>query len=179
MVITPVGQQVFSLEDYMQNPPDRMEWVDGKLVEKNGMTFRHSVTQSRIDYQWRSYKISSGKGGEVLTEAPCRTNKQGRRPDIAYITRELLEQYGEFDVLPVSFPLIAEVASPTDLVEDFFAKATEYLESGCQEVWLVLPENQWIFVVTQTQRLWFGKGEVVRTQEVLQGFSVAVDELLD
>jgi Uma2 family endonuclease len=143
------------------------------------MTFRHSVTQSRIDYQWRSYKISSGKGGEVLTEAPCRTNKQGRRPDIAYITRELLEQYGEFDVLPVSFPLIAEVASPTDLVEDFFAKATEYLESGCQEVWLVLPENQWIFVVTQTQRLWFGKGEVVRTQEVLQGFSVAVDELLD
>ncbi|WP_446351015.1 hypothetical protein [Coleofasciculus sp. F4-SAH-05] len=69
MVTNPVGQQVFSLEDYRQNPPDRMEWVNGKLVEKNGMTFKHSVTQSRLDYYWRSYKISSEQGGEVLTEA--------------------------------------------------------------------------------------------------------------
>ena len=43
MSTTPAGQQVFSLEDYMQNPPDRMEWINGKLVEKNGMTFKHSV----------------------------------------------------------------------------------------------------------------------------------------
>lgn len=177
MVTVPVKQQVFSLEDYMQNPPDGMEWVNEKLVEKNGVTFKHSVTQSRIDYYWRNHMISSGQGGEVLTEAPCRTNRQGRRPDVAYITRELLKQYGEFEVLPVSFPLIAEVASPRDLVEDFFAKATEYLDSGCQEVWLVLPQNQWIFVITQTQRLWFSKGEVIRTQAVLQGFSLAVDEL--
>ena len=53
-----------------------------------------------------------------------------------------------------------------------------YLNSGCQEVWLVLPENRCIFVVTQTQSLWFGRGEVASTQAVLQGFSVAVDELL-
>ncbi|MBE9129786.1 MULTISPECIES: Uma2 family endonuclease [unclassified Coleofasciculus] len=178
MVATPVIPQVFSLEDYMQNPPDGMEWVDGKLVEKNGMTFKHSVTQARLTYYWRSYALSSRQGGEVLTEAPCRTNKQGRRPDVAYITPELLEEYGKFDVLPVSFPLIAEVASPTDLAEDFLAKATEYLESGCQEVWLILPENKWIFVVTQTQRVWFTGGEVASTQVVLSGFSVAVDELL-
>lgn len=178
MVTTPVHPQVFSLEDYIRNPPDGTEWVDGKLVEKNGMTFRHGATQARLTYYWRSYKIESGQGGEVVTETPCRTNKQGRRPEVAYITSELLKQYGEFEVLPVSFPLIAEVASPTDLAEDFFAKATEYLDSGCQEVWLVLPENRWIFVVTQTQRFWFAAGEIASTQVVLPGFSVAVDELL-
>ena len=30
-----------SLEEFMANPPERMEWVDGQLVEKNGMTLRH------------------------------------------------------------------------------------------------------------------------------------------
>lgn len=178
MATTPVNPQVFSLEDYMRNPPDGMEWVNGKLVENKGMTFRHGVTQSRLSYYWRSYTISSKQGGEVVTGAPCRINTQGRRPDVAYITPELLQQHGEFQVLPVCFPLIAEVASPTDLAKDFFVKASEYLESGCQEVWLVLPQNKWIFVVTQAHRLWFAAGEIVSTQVVLPGFSVSVNELL-
>lgn len=176
---TNIKQQIFSLEDYMQNPPENTEWVNGQLIQKNGMTFKHSVTQSRLDYSWRSYVRSIEQGGEVVTEAACRTNKQGRRPDIAYITREMLEQYGEFEVLPQSFPLIAEIASPTDTVEDFFAKANEYLDSGCQEVWLILPENKLIFVITESQKLCFGVGEVVSTQIMLLGFSVAVDELLN
>ena len=54
----------------------------------------------------------------------------------------------------------------------------EYLQSGCEEVWLVLPENRYVFVITQQQRLWFAMGEIVSTQAVLHGFSVAVDELL-
>ena len=74
--------------------------------------------------------------------------------------------------------MIAEIISPTDKAEEVFAKTNEYLESGCQEIWLVLAESQWIVVVTQQQRLLFTRGEVVSTQIVLPGFSIAVDELL-
>lgn len=178
MITATVSPQVFSLEEYMQNPPDDMEWVDGQLVEKNGMTLLHGEIQSNLSRYWGNYALSSGQGGKVYTDTPCRTNKQGRRPDVAYLTPELVAQFGKSAVLPSSFPLVAEIASPTDLVEEFFAKATEYLDSDCQEVWLVLPENKWILVITQTHKLWFGSGEVVSTQVVLQGFSVAVDELL-
>ena len=52
------------------------------------------------------------------------------------------------------------------------------IESGCQEVWLVLPDSQWIIVITEQQRLLFSKGEVASTQTVLKSLSVAVDELL-
>ena len=121
---------------------------------------------------------SSGQGGEVYTDVPCRTNKQGRRPDVAYLTPELLAQFGNSNVLPQSFPLIAEIISPTDVAEEVFAKAKEYLQSGCQEVWLVLPESQWIVVITQQQQFLLSMGEVVSTQTTLQGFSVAVEELL-
>lgn len=81
-------------------------------------------------------------------------------------------------MLPQSFPLCAEIISPTDLAEDVIAKATEYLQSGSDEVWLVFPENRWIIIIIQQTRQIFISGEVVSTQKVLPGFSIAVDELL-
>lgn len=167
-----------SLEDFVDHPVDDAEWVDAQVVEKTGMTVKHGVIQGRLSYYWRSYMMSNGQGGEPCTEAPCRTTKQVRRPDVAYITPELLAQFGQPATFPQSFPLIAEIASPTDLAEELFAKAQEYLESGCAEVWLVFPEAQWILILTQNQHLWFTADEVVGTQVVLTGFSIAVQELL-
>lgn len=194
MVTSKVGSnrpEILSLEDWMQNPPDStesvdgklvekhpLEWVDEQLVEKSGMTLKHSRIQSRLSRYWGNYMDSSGQGGEVYTDVPCRTHKQGRYPDVAYLTPELSAQFGDFGVLPQSFPLIAEIVSPIDVAEDVFGKANEYLQSGCQEVWLLLPESQWIVVITQQQRYLWSTGEVVNTQTVLSGFSVAVDELL-
>ncbi|MCL1474544.1 Uma2 family endonuclease [Argonema antarcticum] len=171
-------ENVISLEDFLLHPPDRMEWVDGTLLEKTGMTFKHGVAQSKLAYYWRAYKNSGEQGGEVVTEALCRTNKQARRPDVAYITGELLQQLGEFTVCPQSFSLIAEVASPDDGAEELFAKAKEYLESGCQEVWLLFPEEKLVLIKTPERWFLLNPNDVVNTQSVLQGFSVAVKELL-
>ena len=177
MVTTAVSED-FSVEDFMLSLPEHMEWVDGQLIEKNGMTLQHSEIQGNLYFYWRSYKTSSGQGGKVYTDVPCRTNKQGRRPDVAYLTPELVAQFGKADILPQSFPLIAEIVSPTDIAVDLFLKAQEYLQSGCEEVWLVFPESRLVLVMTQTQILGFKAGEVVSTQEVLHGFSIAVNELL-
>ncbi|MGE5656988.1 MAG: Uma2 family endonuclease [Actinomycetota bacterium] len=168
-----------SLEEWIQNPPDKTEWVNGELVEKNGMTAKHGRAQSRLSRYWGSYMISSGQGGEVYTETPCRTIGRGRCPDVAYLTPELLARFGEnFTTLPQSFPLIAEIVSPTDFAEDVIAKAEEYLQSGSEEVWLVFPENKWIIIVIQNQQLIFTAGKTISTQIVLPGFTVAIDELL-
>ena len=168
----------FSLEDYVINPPQHMEWVEGELVEKQGMTLKHGRIQGNLYFLWRNYINTSGQGGIVYTDVPCRTNKQGRRPDVAYLTPELLTQFGDVAVLPQSFPLIAEIVSPTDIAEEVIAKSQEYLESGCEEAWLVFPESRWVIVVTKTQRFVFISGEVASTQVILKGFNVAVDELL-
>jgi Uma2 family endonuclease len=181
MVIASVisnSPQIVSLEDWMQNPPDSTEWVNGELIEKTGMTLKHSKVQGNLYFYWRSYKDSSGQGGEVYTDVPCRTHKQGRFPDVAYLSPELVAQYGDAKVLPQSFPLSAEIVSPTDLAEDVIAKAQEYLQSGGEEVWLVYPDTRWIIVATEEFRKIFISGEVVSTQKVLPGFSIAVDELL-
>jgi Uma2 family endonuclease len=170
----------FTLEDFMQNPPQDMEWVDGELIEKTGMTIRHAIVQGRLLTFWNNYAASSGQSGQALVEAPCRTRKQGRRPDVAYMTLELMVQFGRTAALPQSYPLIAEVASPDDSAEGLFAKAIEYLESGCEEVWLIFPEAQLVMVKTQEQA-WqlFTPGQTIRTQKVLKEFEIAIDTLLN
>jgi len=68
----------------------------------------------------------------------CRTSLSdfaaGRRPDVSYLTVELLET--------------VEIRFSTDSAEELFAKAQEYLESGCEEVWLVFPESRRVLVLT-------------------------------
>jgi Uma2 family endonuclease len=169
----------FTLEDFLQNPPEGKEWVDGTLVEKTGMTVRHSIVQGQIVTSWNNQAKSIQQGGKALPEAPCRTQKQARRPDVAYLPSELLTQFAEEKILPQSPPLIAEIASPDDSAEGLFAKAIEYLESGCEEVWLVFPEARLIMVKLK-EKPWqlFVPGQAISTQTILQGFSIAVEELL-
>ena len=191
MIIPSVEQLDLTLEEWMQNPPDGTEWVDGKVIVKHpvefvngevvgkpGMTAKTRRTQSKLDYYWRSYMISSGQRGEVYVEVTCQTLKKGRIPDVSYITPELLAQVGEFSVLSQSFPLLAEIVSPSDFADDVFAKAQEYLDSGCLEVWLLFPKSSWVLVITHGEVVLFKPGEVAKTQVVLPGFSVAVDELM-
>ena len=175
---TSLESQILSLEDFLAHPLQNMEWVDGQLIEKTGMTLRHGQIQLRLGSYWRNYMLSNGQGGEVYTEASCRTKAQGRRPDVSYLTPELQAQYARATSLPQSFPLIGEIASPNDSAEELFAKAKEYLDSGCQEVWLVYPESLWIIIMTEKQHLLLTVGETASTQTVLQGFNVAIDELL-
>ena len=178
MLISTLVKDNFSLEDFVANPPDHMEWVDGQLVEKNGMTLKHGEIQLRLGRYWGDFKESSGQGGKVYTDVPCQTNKQGRSPDVAYLTPELVTQFGNAATLPQSFPLCAEIVSPTDVAENVLLKAQEYLESGGEEVWLVFPESRWVMVITENQGLMFTSGQVVSTQKVLKGFSVSVDIFL-
>lgn len=169
----------FTLRDFEQNPPEHQEWVDGQLIETNGMTILHVRVQGRIVSAWNAYASESGCGGEAVPEAPCRTLKQGRRPDVAYMTPELLADYGSAPSLPQCYPLVAEVASPDDSGEALFAKAEEYFEAGCLEVWLVYPEARLILVkrLGGDWRL-FLPGQEIATGEVLGGFAIAVEQLL-
>ena len=67
MITSPVVLQPsteYTLENWMQNPPDKQEWVDGKLLEKNGMTLKHSRIQGNL------------------------------YPDVAYLTPELETEFG-------------------------------------------------------------------------------------
>lgn len=45
--------------------------------------------------------------------------------------------------------LIAEIISPTDRAEELFTTVKEYLQSGCQKIWLVFPNSYYVLLITQ------------------------------
>ncbi|ACK69180.1 protein of unknown function DUF820 [Gloeothece citriformis PCC 7424] len=171
-------QYQMSWEEFILHPPERMEWVNGQLIEKTGMTLKHGVVQATLSFYWSNYLNSGEQKGKVCLSSLCRTTEYGRRPDVAYITPELLDQYGtNFTILPQSFPLIAEIASPDDRGEELLAKAKEYLDSGCQEIWLLFPEAQLILINAGQNWILYNADDVISTQIILTGFNVTLKEL--
>ncbi len=164
--------------DCYDEVPEGMELVDGIQVEKTGMTLQHAGVQSTLSAEWRAYSLSSQQGGKTFVEALCNTQAQKRRPDVAYMTAALLATHGKPPTFPQSFPLIGEIASPDDSAEALFQKAQEYLAAGTEEVWIVLPESRMAFIVLADQVLAFVEGQTIATQRVLQGFTIALTELL-
>jgi len=156
-----------TLEDYMQNPPD-MEWVNGQLLEKNGMTLKHGRIQLKLGSYWKNYMDSSGQG-EVYTDVPVVPNGLSSWCCLSYAC-EPLAQFGN-SVIPPKFLLVAEIISPTDEAEEVFAKPV--FTTGCQEVSLVLPETVSYLLLNSNDfySVWVKWSS---TQTTLQGFSVAV-----
>lgn len=48
--------EIYSLEDFITNPPDGMEWVDEQLIEKTWMTLKHSEIEVNLSFYWRQPK---------------------------------------------------------------------------------------------------------------------------
>lgn len=177
-MVAAIEAQTLSLEEFLASPLDRVEWVDQQLVTKHEMTAKTGRIQARLAYHWRNHLILNNLGGEVYTETACRTVGRVHCPDVAYLSPEQVAEYGDFKILPHSFPLIAEVISPTDEAEEVFTKVREYLESQAQEVWLIFPDSRWIMTITATQQHLWQESEEITTQAVLPGFKLSVAELI-
>jgi Uma2 family endonuclease len=183
-------RQVMSFEEYCANPPERSEWVDGQVIEKGDMGYLHSKLQLRIANLLLEFLQTHQLRGDIAVELSCRTNQQIRKPDVCYLSPEQMETYGQddFTVLPEVFPLVVEVISPSDHLEEVFSKAREYLESGGLEVWLVLPRNKMIMIASR-QELEENKNTIkiesyiadqsAVSPRVLNGFTIAINQFFN
>lgn len=142
------------------------------------MTAKTGRIQARLARYWGNFKDANEPGGEVYTETACRTVGRVRCPDVAYLSPDRVREFGDFKVLPHSFPLIAEIISPTDEAEEVFTKVREYLESQGQDIWLIFPDSQWIMIVTADSQRLLGLHENASTEKILPGFSIPVSELI-
>lgn len=84
-----------TLADYLANPVAQTKWVDGYIVEKVGQTLGHAKIQTRLLFRWLGYVECQPLGGMVLVKAPGQTKGRVRRPDAAYSSPDLIQQFGE------------------------------------------------------------------------------------
>lgn len=112
---------------------------EGQLIAEPSPAFRHNRIRSRIARHLEDF-VQAHKLGVVTIENDFRLNTDTvRNPDIAFVNEQLSGM--DVDRSPVDgVPHLAiEVISPGNSAQDMLKKVHQYLNAGCQAVWVFYP----------------------------------------
>jgi Uma2 family endonuclease len=155
--------------------------IDGELFVTPAPTTRHQRVVVWIIRRLGDY--ADAHGGEVLT-APCAVRLSDRdvpEPDVLYLLPQHLDRVGELYIEGAP-DLVVEVSSPSTRRLDLLRKRRLYERFGVPEYWFVDLDADRV----EIYRLGGGRYGAPTVYEradvagssVLEGFTVAIDDLL-
>ncbi len=158
-----------------------VEFTDGYLAVLPMPSREH---QRIVAFLYTALRASLRRtGGEVLF-APLRLRiREGkfREPDLVLLRDAKDVRSG--DRFWTGADLVVEVVSPDDPDRDFVQKRDDYAEADIPEYWIVEPRTETITVLTLAGGTYRQPGVFHRqeyaTSRILDGFGVAVDDVLD
>lgn len=140
----------------------------GHLELELGRLLGNFVAERRLGW------VMTGEVGVYTRRGPDSV----RGADVAFVSRARLGARPGRRFLSVAPELVVEILSPDDRPGDIRAKITEYFGIGVDRVWIVEPRNRVVFVHrSATESTRFGTGQSVPGEGVLEGFSLALDDL--
>jgi Uma2 family endonuclease len=179
-----VVRQKVTLEEFLKLPSsERLEFVDGEVIEKVSPKGKHSVLTRYLSRTLED--LASSLGFEVLPEARFIFGSEPRAyiPDISVVSRSKIpiDERGriadDFDFAP---DLTIEILSPGDRPGLLYQKLSYYLESGVRLALAFDPEVEKVTVDLVEQRgTLLGRGDVIALDPVLPGVALSVDEIFD
>ena len=173
-------------EELLQMPDDgyRYELVRGELNKMSPAGNYHglltaSVTGSlivhvRVNSLGRVY---TGDPGYLISSDPDTV----RAPDVAFISRERLEETGETDGYWQGAPdLVVEVISPNDRYTEVEEKVAEWLEAGARMVVVVNPRRRSVRVHRSlSDVIDLTEGDVIDGANVVPGWTLPISEIFE
>jgi Uma2 family endonuclease len=132
------------------------EFNDGILEPTRSMQQKEERILSCIE-SYFDQTAAARTGGKLRAEVDVwLTDKQMRRPDIAYYTAEQRRQMGNGERVIPSF--VIEIVSDNDDTIKDVRKVKEYFETGVSVVWWVLPQLEMVYVYTSAKASLIGFG---------------------
>jgi len=144
------------VEEYLHTSyePD-MEYVNGRLVERNVGEYFHSMLQLLIGAELLK---RSGRGFRAFTEQRVRISAEPRYriPDICVFLEFPNER------IPSKPPFLCiEILSPEDRMQRVQARINGYFEMGVPYVWILDPQTKRAYAATAADSL--HEVEILRT----------------
>ena len=182
-LVTP-NLKVWTDGAFMALPDDecRYEIVNGELIVVGNSGALHGYISIVLSSALFAI-VSSQKLGVLFDSSTAFKMKNGnkRSPDISFFAKERLQGIAD---LPLGFlegapDLAVEILSPGNTVEEISTKLVEYFENGTRLVWVINPIQHYVLVYRSAQepdRL-LKRGDFLDGEEVINGFSFAVDQL--
>lgn len=159
----------------------RCELVRGKLTMMSPAGFRHGRIVSTINRLVGNFVSEHGLGVVTGAETGFQVSHDPdtvRAPDVGFVRNNRIpddEPSGFFDGPP---DLAVDVLSPGDRASELLAKVQEWLQAGCQAVWVADPQTNTVSVYRAGgEVVVLGDEQTLDAGHVLAGFSVVVSEL--
>jgi len=183
MVLLRKHEGLITAEEFLHWPDEgRCELVKGKIVHLTASRPLHGLVEVRLSSRLFNYADSTGRGhvlgGEVgLWVRRCPDTVRGA--DLLFISRERWARRNPEGFLDVAPEIVIEILSPDDRRGEVHEKLEEYLDLGVDLVWIVDPEFRCVLAyrgsLFDVER--FEEGDLLRDEEILPGFSLAVADL--
>lgn len=175
----------WTYQDYRDLPDDgyRYEVIWGELFMTPAPSTGHQLISRNLGFMIWDY-VRTHDLGEVLFAPVDLVIEPGAtpvQPDILFIAKEHLDIITEKNVYGVPDILI-EILSPSNPEHDQERKFKLYEQAGVPEYWMVDPETHTMEIFTLSQGVYSLLGRCRAGEKtissVLEGFSVAVDEVM-
>ncbi len=172
-------QQVTTAEQLLHaSDLGRCELVRGELSMMSPSGFDHgrvviNVTGALIKYldEHRCGVLTGAETGFHIGRDPDTV----RAPDVGFVCRERLPPGPVRGFFPGPPDLAVEVLSPDDRAGEVLLKVRDWLESGCQVVWLVDPRSRTVCVHRSGRRIvMLDESDTLGGDDLLPGFSLPV-----
>ena len=175
---------LMTAEELLHMPDDgfRYELVRGELRRMTPAGNEHGYIASNVNISL-GHHVKKNKSGRVYsaeTGFKITTNPDTvRAPDVAFITQDRVEQFGDMKgYLPCAPDLAVEVISPGDTYPEVEEKVFEWLEAGCKMVIVVNPSKRTVTVFrspTEVERL--TENDILEGGNVVPGWVLPVGEI--
>lgn len=107
-------------------------------------------------------------------------NGAKRSPDASWVRRDrwdALTQKQQDSYVPLCPDFVVELRSPTDSLEDLFAKMQEYIDNGTKLGWLLNPQDQQVVIFRLNACVTLQSPTQLSGEEILPGFVLNLTQI--
>jgi Uma2 family endonuclease len=177
--------QLMTADELLAMPDDGFcyELIKGELIKVSPPPgHEHGLVAMNLASPLHEYvknkklgKVYAAETGFLLERNPDTV----RAPDVAFVTRERLEEAGPIKGYWRGAPdLVVEVLSPSDTLRRVERNAAHWLESGARRVWIVNPKLHTVNVYRSLTDIdVLTESDTLEGGDVVPGFQIAVAEI--
>ncbi len=168
-----------TLQQFLANDIESYEFVKGELMPMSNPTVEHGIISSNVVTLLNNHVRQFQLGRVVTAETTFQIGQSGRKPDVAFISKERIPQDAR-QASPVPPDLAVEVVSPTDTVYDVCEKVLEYLDAGVRIVWVIEPVIKTVTVYrSRTDIKVLTLLDTLTGEDVVEGFQCSVTAIFE